>query len=261
MEEKTPVKGIYILPNLLTTAGLFAGFFAIVRAQAGHFDEAAMAIFIALVMDGLDGRVARLTRTTSDFGLQYDSLVDMVSFGMTPALVLYEWALQGRGKAGWLVAFVFAAAVGLRLARFNTQKHTDSSFFQGLPCPAAAAVVAGLVWVIDGYGLVGADFALPVMLLTVYLALMMVSNLPFRSFKDIDLKDKIPFVATLAIVFGIVLVSFDPAHVLFALFAIYALSGPATWLVRRRAGRSGAAVRSGEKTARRKRPGEGPGGT
>jgi len=232
VEDKPTRKGIYIIPNLLTTANLFAGFFAIVQATNANFESAAVAIFIALVMDGLDGRVARVTHAESDFGTEYDSLVDMVSFGLTPALVVYLWALQGLGKLGWLGAFVYAAAVGLRLARFNTHKTHDTRYFQGLPCPAAAALVAGLVWAVTDYGMSGRAFEQGVWVLTVALGLAMVSNLRYRSFKDFDVRRRVRFVATILVVLAIVLVVYDPARVLFALFALYFLSGPVTTFVR-----------------------------
>jgi len=237
-EEKPTRKGIYIIPNLLTTANLFAGFFAIVQATKGNFEAAAVAIFIALVMDGLDGRIARVTHAESDFGTEYDSLVDMVSFGLTPALVVYLWALQDLGKVGWLGAFVYAAAVGLRLARFNTHHSHDKRYFQGLPCPAAAALVAGLVWAVTDFGMSGHIFDQAVWVLTVALGLAMVSNLRYRSFKDFDVRRRVRFVATILVVLAIVLIVYDPARVLFALFAVYFLSGPVTTFVRWRRGDS-----------------------
>ncbi len=219
-------KGIYILPNLFTTAGLFAGFYAIVQATKGQFETAAIAVFIAMVMDGLDGRVARLTNTSSDFGVEYDSLVDMICFGLTPALVMYEWALMESGKLGWLAAFLYVAAAALRLARFNAQKVADKRFFQGLPSPAAAALLAALVWVMDTYGLQGKTMQVIGLVLTVSTAVAMVSNIRYRSFKDFDLKGKVPFVSLLALVLAFVLIAFDPPRVLFVIFFGYFLSGP-----------------------------------
>lgn len=227
-------KGIYFLPNLFTTAGLFAGFYAIVQATKGHYEAAAVAIFIAMLMDGLDGRVARLTHTTSDFGTEYDSLTDMVSFGLSPALVLYEWALYARGKLGWLAAFFYVAMVALRLARFNTQQHHDPRYFQGLPSPAGAALVAATVWVMDAYGITGERWSAAAVGFTLLVAAAMVSTLPYRSFKDLDLKDRVPFVALLAVVLTLVVVSFDPPRVLFLIFALYFLSGPLVALARLR---------------------------
>jgi CDP-diacylglycerol--serine O-phosphatidyltransferase len=231
MTDKPGRKGIYILPNLFTTAGLFAGFYAIVQATKGHFEPAAIAIFVAMIMDGIDGRVARMTNTTSDFGSEYDSLADMVAFGLSPALVLYEWALSGQGKLGWLAAFIYVAAVALRLARFNTQQVHDKRYFQGLPSPAGAAIMAGWVWVIDSYGMAGADWRIPTLVLTVLAGLAMVSKIRYRSFKDLDLKGKVPFVAILLVVFVFVLVSLDPPRVLFAIFFLYFLSGPIITLI------------------------------
>ncbi len=226
-------KGIYILPNLFTTGGLFFGFYAIVQATKGDFENAAAAIFVAMIMDGLDGRVARLTNTTSDFGKEYDSLVDVISFGLTPALVMYEWALRGNGKLGWLSAFLYVAATALRLARFNTQETADKRYFQGLPCPAAAAFMGAWVWALDSSGLQDLGTGPLSLLVTVALALAMVSNLPYKSFKDFDLKGRVPFVALILLVLVFVLISSDPPRVLFALFLSYALSGPALWLLRR----------------------------
>lgn len=224
-------KGIYILPNLLTTAGLFFGFYAIVQATKGNFEAAAIAVFVAMIMDGADGRVARITNTTSDFGKEYDSLVDVISFGLTPALVIYEWALSTSGKLGWLVAFTYVAATALRLARFNTQDVQDKGFFQGLPCPAAAALIAAFVWVLDSHGLRGEALAEWAMLLTVAVAMAMVSNIRYRSFKDLDLKGRIPFVRLIFLVLIFVLVSLSPPRVLFLASLIYFLSGPAVTLL------------------------------
>jgi CDP-diacylglycerol--serine O-phosphatidyltransferase len=167
--EKSPKRGVYLLPNLLTTAALFAGFYSIVSAMKGHFDTAAIAIFIALIADGLDGRVARMTNTQTDFGAQYDSLSDMVAFGVAPALVIYSWSLSTLGKLGWLAAFLFTAGVALRLARFNTQL-SDKRYFQGLPCPAAAAMLASVVWMISSYEFDGAMFAIPIAIVTILAA-------------------------------------------------------------------------------------------
>ncbi len=230
-------RGIYILPNLFTTASLFAGFFAIVQAMGNRFELAAMAIFIAMVLDALDGRVARLTHTQSDFGKEYDSLSDMVSFGLAPSLVMYEWALAALGKLGWLAAFVYAAGAALRLARFNTQApHADSRYFTGLPSPAAAAVVAGLVWVFHNYGIPGREISLLAFVVTVAAGAAMVSNIRYNSWKHINLRGRVPFVVALAVVAGFVLVALDPPPVLFGLFLAYALSGPARalWSLARR---------------------------
>ena len=233
-------RGIYLLPNAFTTGNLFAGFFAIVQAMNNRFEIAAIAIFIAMVLDGLDGRVARLTRTQSAFGEQYDSMSDMVSFGLAPALVVYEWSLRGMGKLGWLAAFVYVAGAALRLARFNTNIGVvDKRFFQGLPSPAAAALVTGLVWIatdlretrwIDA---TGGDLRWLAWAITVYAGVTMVSSAPFYSFKDINLKRSVPYMVLPLLVLGFVLVSSDPPSVLFSLFMVYALSGYAVWLWRR----------------------------
>lgn len=227
-------RGIYILPSLFTTANLFAGFYAIVQAINGNFEYAPVAILIAMVLDALDGRVARLTHTQSDFGAEYDSLVDMVSFGMAPALIMYQWALSGLGKLGWLAAFIFAAGAGLRLARFNTKLGTpDKRYFQGLPSPAAAGLVVGFVWVLYSYGVPGRDLSLLAMAITIIAGVLMVSSVRFRSFKDLDLRGRMPFVSVLAVPLVFVLVFLDPPQVLFAVFLVYAASGPIGWVLRR----------------------------
>lgn len=242
-------RGIYLLPNLFTTAALFAGFYSIVQAMNGRFEHAAIAIFIAMVMDGLDGRVARLTRTQSAFGAEYDSLSDMVSFGVAPALVVYVWALKGMGKLGWIAAFVYCAGVALRLARFNTQLEVmDKRFFRGLPSPAAAALIAGLIWVMHDYQIKGADIKWLVWGVTVFAGLTMVSNLRYYSGKDINLRRSVPFVVVLLVVLVFVLVSSAPSEVLFGIFVLYALSGYGVWLIdlfkRARATREGGAESS-----------------
>jgi CDP-diacylglycerol---serine O-phosphatidyltransferase len=219
-------RGIYLLPNLFTTAALFAGFYAIVQAMNLRFDQAAVAIFVAMVLDGLDGRVARLTRTQSAFGAEYDSLSDMVSFGAAPALIVYEWALKGMGKLGWIAAFVYVAGAALRLARFNTMLEVaDKHWFTGMPSPAAAALVAGLVWIIDDYSIDPATLKWWVWSVTVFAGLTMVSNVPYYSFKTINLKKSVPFLAIFVFVLVIALLSYQPAIVLFAGFVGYALSG------------------------------------
>ena len=219
-------KGIYLLPNAFTTAALFCGFYAIVMAMNGQFSNAAVAIFAAMVLDATDGRVARLTNTQSEFGAQYDSLSDMVSFGAAPALIVYEWSLRGMGKLGWLAAFVYCAGAALRLARFNTNIGVvDKRFFQGLPSPAAAALVAGFIWLMDDLRIAGADFRWLSWIITVYSGLTMVTNVPFYSFKDVNFKKSVPFIAIFLIVLIFVAVSSDPPKVLFGLFVIYGLSG------------------------------------
>ncbi|GAB4169402.1 MAG: CDP-diacylglycerol--serine O-phosphatidyltransferase [Rhodocyclaceae bacterium] len=219
-------RGIYLLPNLFTTGALFAGFYSIVQAMNGRFEASAVAIFIAMVFDGLDGRVARLTHTQSAFGAEYDSLSDMISFGAAPALVVYEWALKGMGKLGWIAAFIYCVGAALRLARFNTNLGViDKRYFQGLPSPAAAALVAGMVWVTIDNDFSGAQVRWFACALTIFAGLTMVSNVPFHSFKDINLRRSVPFFVVLALVMAFVLVSSYPPGVLFALFLCYALSG------------------------------------
>ena len=228
LPRSTPLrsKGIYLLPNAFTTAALFCGFYAIVMAMNGQFSNAAVAIFAAMVLDATDGRVARLTNTQSEFGAQYDSLSDMVSFGAAPALIVYEWSLRGMGKLGWLAAFVYCAGAALRLARFNTNiAVVDKRFFQGLPSPAAAALVAGFIWLMDDLRIAGTDFRWLSWIITVYSGLAMVTNVPFYSFKDVNFKKSVPFIAIFLIVLIFVAVSSDPPKVLFGLFVIYGLSG------------------------------------
>ncbi|MGV8990915.1 MAG: CDP-diacylglycerol--serine O-phosphatidyltransferase [Thiobacillus sp.] len=220
-------RGIYLLPNLLTTGALFAGFYAVVQAMNGRFEHAAVAIFIAMVLDGLDGRVARMTHTQSAFGAEYDSLSDMVSFGVAPALVIYEFALQGMGKLGWIAAFVYCSSAALRLARFNTQHETvtDKRYFQGLPSPAAAALIAGFVWVMVEYGVEGQDVRWLAAAIALLGGLTMVSNFRYYSGKEINLRKSVPFFAILLIVLAFVLVSTSPPEVLFGAFLLYGLSG------------------------------------
>jgi CDP-diacylglycerol--serine O-phosphatidyltransferase len=236
-------RGIYLLPNLFTTACLFGGFYAVLAAMNGQFEKAAVAIFVAMVMDGLDGRVARLTNTQTAFGAEYDSLSDMVAFGLAPSLVMYVWALQNLGKFGWLAAFVYTAAAALRLARFNTQVGiADKRYFQGLPSPSAAAIVAGSVWVAVDHGIAGASVALPAGLLTLGVGLLMVSNIRYPSFKQVDFHGKVPFFAVVAVVLAAAVVLSEPAAILAAGFLAYALSGPVmtlTGLRRRRGQRAG----------------------
>jgi CDP-diacylglycerol---serine O-phosphatidyltransferase len=228
-------RGIYLLPNLFTTGALFAGFYAIVQAMNGKFEIAAVAIFIAMVLDGLDGRVARMTHTQSEFGAEYDSLSDMVSFGVAPALVVYEWALKDMGKWGWFAAFIYCCATALRLARFNTNIDVvDKRYFQGLPSPAAAALVAGFVWVMTDVGYTGEQVRFLAAAMAIFAGLSMVSNLPFYSFKDFNMRKSVPFLAIFLVALGFLLVFSYPPGVLFALFLIYALSGFVMWLVRRR---------------------------
>lgn len=231
-DKKKQHKGIYLLPNLLTTAGLFAGFYSIVASMHGRFEPAAIAIFIAIVTDGLDGRVARLTNTSSDFGAEYDSLSDMVCFGLAPSLVMYEWSLIhmeniGWAKLGWIAAFFYTATAALRLARFNTQcDDEDKRFFKGLASPSAAAMVVGAVWVADDLGIPGKELVIPAFFLTLTAGALMVSNIRYHSFKDIGSRHRVPFVAILAVVLIFMFASIDPPKVIFGGFMIYVLSGP-----------------------------------
>jgi len=237
-------RGIYLLPNLFTTAGLFAGFYAIVAAMAGHFQPAAIAVFVAMIMDGLDGRIARLTHTESAFGKEYDSLSDMVSFGLAPALVMYEWAFKDMvnfgfvwGKIGWLGAFFYAIAAALRLARFNVRAGVvDKRYFQGLPSPAAAGIIAGMVWLGVDLSIPGPALMIPAYVLTVAAGALMVSSIGFYSFKDFNLHGRVPFTTILIIPIAIIVISFSPPDVLFIVFFVYACSGPvmALWRLRRR---------------------------
>lgn len=225
----SPRGGIYLLPNLLTSVGLFAGFYAVVAAMKGFFDTAAIAIFIAIITDGLDGRVARLTSTQSAFGAHYDSISDMVAFGIAPALVLYSWSLMVLGKIGWLAAFLYAAATALRLARFNTQTHSEEDepqHFQGLPSPAAAGTMASLVWLGSLYGIDAKTYALPIAGLAVVVGSLMVSTFPYYSFKKFDFKGRVPFVTVVLSVFVIAGIALRPTEILFALFILYLCSGP-----------------------------------
>ncbi len=225
-------KGIYILPNLFTLAGLFGGFYAVVMAVNGEFDKAAIGVFLAMVLDSLDGRVARMTNTQSAFGEQMDSLSDMVSFGAAPALICYIWALQGLGRWGWLAAFVYCACAALRLARFNVNTGVvDKRYFQGLPSPAAAALVAGFIWLMTDLGFDGADklwgISIPwiTFAMALYSGLTMVTNVPFYSFKDLSMKKSVPFAVLVLIALGIAVINIDPPIVLFGVFVAYGLSG------------------------------------
>ncbi|GGB06826.1 CDP-diacylglycerol--serine O-phosphatidyltransferase [Agarivorans gilvus] len=227
VSEGARQKGIFLLPNLFTTAGLFSGFYAIVASMNGQFEAAAIAIFVAMIFDGVDGRVARLTNTESAFGAEYDSMADMVSFGIAPALVVYNWALNDLGKIGWLAAFVYTVAAALRLARFNTQVGiADKRFFQGLASPAAAAVIAGMVWFAQDLEFSGNNLEFVACFITIISGLLMVSNFKYHSFKGIDLKGRVPFFVVLLMVLVFIVIAVKPAVILFTLFAVYAISGP-----------------------------------
>ena len=238
-------KGIYILPNLFTLAALFGGFYAVVMAMTGRFDPAATGVFCAMVLDSLDGRVARMTNTQSAFGEQMDSLSDMVSFGAAPALIAYEWALKGLGRWGWIAAFVYCACAALRLARFNVNTGVvDKRFFQGLPSPAAAALVAGFIWLVTEVGVRGEDLlwlswtqVTWVMFgFTLYAGLTMVTNVPFYSFKDVQMKKSVPFVVIVLIALVIAIINIHPPTVLFGVFVIYGLSGYVVYFWRKAKG-------------------------
>lgn len=236
-------RGIYLLPNLFTTGALFAGFYAVVNGMNGNFEAAAIAIFFAMVMDGFDGRVARLTNTQSAFGAEYDSLADMVSFGVAPALVMFCWSLQSLGKFGWAAAFVYVAGAALRLARFNTQIETsDKRYFTGLASPSAAAVIAGFVWVCYEEGMIGSElsreFSYLMAVITILIGTLMVTNIQYHSFKGLDLKGRVPFVAMLMVVLIFVVITIDPPRILLFGFLLYTLSGPTLHLWRRLRSRS-----------------------
>lgn len=238
-DHRQPLRrgGIYLLPNLLTTIGLFAGFYAVVAAMKGYFEIAAIAIFVATIADGLDGRVARLTGTQSTFGGHYDSMTDMLSFGVAPSLVLYSWSLTYLGKIGWLVAFWYTAATALRLARFNTQLHEPEvkAYSQGLTCTAAAATMASTIWLGSIYVSNGQVLAVPVAILTICVACLMVSTFRYNVFKKIDFKGKVPFITIVLAVLAITAVALDPPEILFTVFLIYVFSGPILtfWQVRK----------------------------
>ena len=241
-------KGVYVLPNLFTLAALFGGFYAIVMAMNGRYEQSCYGVFCAMVLDSLDGRVARMTNTQSAFGAEMDSLSDMVSFGAAPALIVYEWALKGLGNAGWVVAFLYCACAALRLARFNTNLAVvDKRYFQGLPSPAAAALVVGFIWVIvdaQGYTDVNDDAVLPwaAALVTLYAGLTMVINVPFYSFKDLSLKRSVPFIVIVMIALGIGIINLYPAAVIFSIFCVYGMSGYGVYVYKRAKGRPVSAI-------------------
>ena len=244
-------KGIYILPNLFTVAALFGGFYAIVMAMDGRFDMAAAGVFVAMVLDSLDGRVARMTNTQSAFGEQMDSLSDMVSFGAAPALIAYEWALRDVGRWGWIAAFVYCACAALRLARFNVNTAVvDKRYFQGLPSPAAAALVTGFIWLMNENSVrgVGNDYVnWPVIVwvtfvFTLYSGLTMVTNVPFYSFKDLRMKRSVPFAAVVLVVIAIAVINIHPPAVLFSIFVLYGLSGYVVYAIRRSRGQPASVI-------------------
>lgn len=230
-EEKTNgntrPRGIYLLPNLLTVGALFAGFYAIIAATHAKFDTAAIAIFIAMLLDGLDGRVARLTHTQSEFGAQMDNMSDMVCFGVTPALVLYEWSLSGVGKIGWLAAFIYTICTALRLARFLSMDDQENKrYSRGLTTTAAAGFIASVLWFCTVHDISGDSIKSLILGLTVLIALLKVSTIPYRSFKDFDARDKIPFLAVVMMVLVLAFIALDPPDVFLGIFSVYVLSGP-----------------------------------
>jgi len=228
-EKKRSIRqrGIYLLPNLFTTGAMFAGFYAITSALDGRFETSAISIFVAMILDGLDGRVARMTNTESEFGVQYDSLSDMVSFGVAPGIVMYIWAFGSLGKLGLFAAFVHTAGGALRLARFNTQVEVaDKRYFQGLPSPAAAAILAGALWISIELGYEVESIKYLVLILTISTGLLMVSNFRYSSFKEIDLKGRVPFVVAIVVMLGIGFVMAQAEIMLFVIALGYAISGP-----------------------------------
>ena len=240
---RKPRKGIYVLPNLFTLAALFGGFYAIVMAMNERFDSAAVGVFCAMVLDSLDGRVARMTNTQSAFGEQMDSLSDMVSFGAAPALIVYEWCLRGLGRWGWIAAFVYCACAALRLARFNVNSTVvDKRYFQGLPSPAAAALLMGLVWLATDAGADPEPLRWWVFGLSLYSGLTMVTNVPFYSFKDASMKRSVPFALIVGLALAIAIINIDPPTVLFALFVFYGLSGYGVYAWRRLQGQPASVI-------------------
>lgn len=236
-------KGIYILPNLFTLAALFGGFYAVVMAMNSRYDLAAVGVFCAMVLDSLDGRVARMTNTQSAFGEQMDSLSDMVSFGAAPALIAYEWALRGLGRWGWIAAFVYCACAALRLARFNVNTGTvDKRYFQGLPSPAAAALVTGFIWIMTDNGIAPDEVKWVMFAVALYAGLTMVTNVPFYSFKDISMKKSVPFVVVVLMALGIAVINIDPPTVLFGVFVLYGLSGYVVYAWRKAKGQPSSVI-------------------
>lgn len=233
---KKPAKGIYVLPNLFTTAGLFAGFYAIMQSRLGNFEAACLAIYVAMIMDIIDGRLARLTNTESEFGSEFDSLADMVSFGVAPALVMFEFALKDLGsfgRIGSLVAFIYIACAALRLARFNVAKSNDKTHFTGVPSPGAAGMIATTIWVCVDYGFDPLELKLVLAILMGLMALAMVCNIQYRSFKDFELRDKIPFVGLIIAVLIFAIVYLDPPVAFLVIGSAYMLSGVVGYLLKR----------------------------
>lgn len=247
--QKVVHKGVYLLPNLFTTAALFAGFYSIVSAMhapavlaeegmdaaKGYFIYSAIAIFVAMIMDGLDGRVARFTNSQSPFGAEYDSLSDMIAFGLAPALLAFQWSLAGAGKIGWMVAFIYVACAALRLARFNVQiGSVDKKYFIGLASPSAAAVVASSVWTFNNLDVAGEKVILVMLILVLASGCLMVSNIKYYSFKNLDFKRRVPFIVILVVVLGFAIIGTAPSYVLLLLFFTYSASGPVQYLIKLR---------------------------
>jgi len=249
MDPKRPSRGIYLLPNLFTTSALLAGFYSIILAYNGDYRSAAIAIIVAMVLDGFDGRVARMTNTTTEFGAEYDSLADMISFGMAPSFLVYTWSLSSLneahfGQLGWVISFVYTACCGLRLARFNVAVGTaDKRFFQGLACPAAAAILASFVWVMTGMGHAGPDLVVLIGILTVYSGIAMVSTFTYYSFKDLGTNRKVPFAMLLGLLLLFVVTAVDPPKMILIAALLYGLSGPVYYIFRwfRKRGKAGRA--------------------
>lgn len=219
--------GIYLLPNLFTTASLFAAYYSIIASVKGQYEAAVIAIFIGMIADGLDGRIARLTNTQTEFGAQFDSLSDMVTFGVAPSVLVYSWNLHDLGKVGWLISFIYTATVALRLARFNTNvAKVDKRYFQGLSCPPGAAVVISFVWLCQEQGFQNNFILLLIAGVTLCISLLMVSNIRYHSFKNVDFKGKVPFLYLLVTIILFVAIAAYPSLVLFLGFTVYALSGP-----------------------------------
>lgn len=243
LSSNTPPKrrrGVYLLPNLFTTAALFAGFYGMTAALHQRYETAVISLFIAMILDGLDGRVARLTNTQSAFGAEYDSMADVISFGVAPALILYVWALGDLGKIGWVAAFVHTAGAALRLARFNTQlADADKHYFQGLPSPSAAAIIAGFIWLCEHYSIAADNVRYVGLVLAVMTGLLMVSNFRYYSFKGIDLRGRVPFLWAIVVMLIFALLFTNPPLMLFLLSTGYAVSGPALTLIRRKKMRKG----------------------
>lgn len=237
-DNKPPSRGIYLLPNLFTTSALLAGFYSIILANNGDYSHAGIAILVAMILDGFDGRVARMTNTSTAFGAEYDSMADMISFGMAPAYLMYTWSLSSLKEAqfaqlGWVIAFVYTACCALRLARFNVAVGTaDKRFFQGLACPASAAILASFVWVMTGFGIDGPDTVVVSSIMTLASGILMVSTFTYYSFKDLGDNRRVPFAMLLGLVLLVVVTAVDPPKMILIAAVVYGLSGPVYYLFR-----------------------------